>query len=503
MTETFYSIAKDHGGVFQHVASYLTAATKDMEPILGENDPGILIISRNGEWDFCTPQNTWGRMGLKALAKLEDQTFFSYAEKENLQAIRDLENQARFVLTQDLRNMSLQERISLWQNLFTVWRRMNIWGHFGNLLDFEHFAFSNRIQDFVMARAKSVPTTSAQEAIAVLTTPLQKSPIQQQDSDLLKLLEAMQQNPQARAVLKKEPTTGAFNAFPDLQALLDHHVATYDWIQFSYDGPTIVDEYYFLANLSGLEHQGIDARRELQKLVEEKVKTQKLQDAYVQKLGLSQSEQYWLKAARTFMYLKAYRKDAVYLAQRSLDPFFRDIARRLMISPTQARQIAIEEMPNVLASEQVDVNALNNRWTRCAMYITNGGTQIFTGEEAVVWEKKVVQPIVEDVNEFQGSCAYPGRLHGTVKIVVTEKDMQKLLDGEILVSPATNPHLLPAMKRAAGFITDEGGITCHAAIVSRELKKPCVIGTKIATRVLKDGDIVEVDAEKGIVKKIN
>jgi pyruvate,water dikinase len=64
----------------------------------------------------------------------------------------------------------------------------------------------------------------------------------------------------------------------------------------------------------------------------------------------------------------------------------------------------------------------------------------------------------------------------------------------------TRPEYISAMKKAAAIVTDEGGITCHAAIVSRELKKPCIIGTKIATKVLKDGDLVEVDADKGIVK---
>ena len=58
------------------------------------------------------------------------------------------------------------------------------------------------------------------------------------------------------------------------------------------------------------------------------------------------------------------------------------------------------------------------------------------------------------------------------------------------------------MKKAAAIVTDDGGLTCHAAIVARELKTPCVVGTKIATKVLKDGDMVEVDANKGIVKKI-
>ena len=70
------------------------------------------------------------------------------------------------------------------------------------------------------------------------------------------------------------------------------------------------------------------------------------------------------------------------------------------------------------------------------------------------------------------------------------------------MTPMTRPEFLPLMKKAKAIITDEGGITCHAAIVSRELGIPCIIGTKIATKVLKDNDLVEVDAEKGIVRKI-
>ena len=64
----------------------------------------------------------------------------------------------------------------------------------------------------------------------------------------------------------------------------------------------------------------------------------------------------------------------------------------------------------------------------------------------------------------------------------------------------TTPDFVPAMKKASAFITDEGGITCHAVIIAREMKKPCIIGTKIATQILKDGDLVEVDADNGVVR---
>lgn len=64
----------------------------------------------------------------------------------------------------------------------------------------------------------------------------------------------------------------------------------------------------------------------------------------------------------------------------------------------------------------------------------------------------------------------------------------------------TTPDYILPMKKAMGFITDEGGATCHAAIVAREMNKPCITSTKIATKVLKDGDRIEVNADKGIVK---
>ena len=75
-------------------------------------------------------------------------------------------------------------------------------------------------------------------------------------------------------------------------------------------------------------------------------------------------------------------------------------------------------------------------------------------------------------------------------------------DGEILVAPMTSPDYIVAMRKASAIVTDVGGLMSHAAIISRELGIPCIVGTKIATQVLKDGDLVEVDANKGIIKKL-
>jgi len=111
---------------------------------------------------------------------------------------------------------------------------------------------------------------------------------------------------------------------------------------------------------------------------------------------------------------------------------------------------------------------------------------------------------IEDtnVNILKGSVACKGNAVGIARIVIKKDDFKKFQDGEILVASMTTPDYVTLMKKAGAIITDEGGLSCHAAIVARELKIPCVIGTKIATKVLKDGDLVEADADREIVKII-
>lgn len=96
-----------------------------------------------------------------------------------------------------------------------------------------------------------------------------------------------------------------------------------------------------------------------------------------------------------------------------------------------------------------------------------------------------------------------GKIHGNVKTLMNSTEVSNFTgDNLILVTPMTSPEYLPAMKKSLAIVTDEGGLTCHAAIIARELNIPCVIGTKNATRIFKDGDVVEVDANNGIIKKI-
>lgn len=79
------------------------------------------------------------------------------------------------------------------------------------------------------------------------------------------------------------------------------------------------------------------------------------------------------------------------------------------------------------------------------------------------------------------------------------KDMEKVGKGDIIVANTTHPDLMPALLRCSGIVTDHGGVTSHAAIISRELKIPCIVGTEVGTMHIKDGDLIHVDANNGAV----
>jgi len=114
-------------------------------------------------------------------------------------------------------------------------------------------------------------------------------------------------------------------------------------------------------------------------------------------------------------------------------------------------------------------------------------------------EKKTVTEEKTGKILLKGQTASAGVVAGPVKVIHEASELSKIKKGDVMVTTMTNPDMVPAMQRAAAIITDEGGLTSHAAIVSREMGAPCIVGTEIGTQVLKDGQIVTVNATQGIV----
>jgi phosphoenolpyruvate synthase/pyruvate phosphate dikinase len=181
------------------------------------------------------------------------------------------------------------------------------------------------------------------------------------------------------------------------------------------------------------------------------------------------------------------------------DKFFKECVEALDGNRQLANLILKSEFPDKLPSEETLLS-------RATGIVTIDGDKVFFSrltDFSATYPEYVfedMQSSVGEVSELKGQVAYKGTVTGTVKIVKNVRAMEHVKKDDILVSPMTTPDFLPAMKLAAAFVTDEGGMMCHGAIVAREMKKPCIIGTKFATQILHDGDLVEVDANNGVVR---
>ncbi len=160
---------------------------------------------------------------------------------------------------------------------------------------------------------------------------------------------------------------------------------------------------------------------------------------------------------------------------------------------------------NVLSLKEIETEKFPSENTlkkRLKSYSYTDYNLYSTTEEILNKHNIKIEETIDDTNELHGQSAYPGNARGKVRIIKKREDVTKIKEGEILVASTTTPDFLPAMKKSSAILSEHGGAISHAAITSRELKIPCVVGIKGATKVLKDGDTVEIDAGKGTIKLI-
>ncbi|MDP3964618.1 MAG: PEP-utilizing enzyme [bacterium] len=190
-----------------------------------------------------------------------------------------------------------------------------------------------------------------------------------------------------------------------------------------------------------------------------------------------------------------------------------DFAWKLYKKVARRYQIPLQHFMNITTPELIDI--LEKRKsvtkkecidrTRLSILTHSAGKDvILTGKAAKTFVDKVsfVNQVGYQSSELKGIVASPGKVRGRVRKIFYNNEFSQFQPDEILVTYQTMVHFLPLMKKSKAIVTEFGGLTSHAAIVSRELKKPCIVGVKGLTTSLQDGDMVEVDASLGTVKKL-
>ena len=288
--------------------------------------------------------------------------------------------------------------------------------------------------------------------------------------------------------------------YPAVWQKIRAYAHRFAWVNYVYEGPA-AGPAYFVSALKDLVDRGIFPEAQLRQCEREQKTLVLRQHAIVKKLELDRYERTILELARASVFFKPYRRELQTRSYYLLEPLLDEIARRAGLTTKQVRMLLPEEVKATLLRGRLHRSDIQNR-LRCVVYGRQGKRRwLLAGKPAAKFlQANVEKNTVEGVKEIHGTTACAGKVRGTVKLISAPSEMGKMERGDVLVSRATSPNLMPAIRKAVAIVTDEGGLTCHAAIVSRELNIPCVVGTKIATKVFKDGDRVEVDAERGIVR---
>jgi phosphohistidine swiveling domain-containing protein len=468
-----------------HPASYLNVgASKKLEKILGIKAMPVCYELRNKGLKWCYVEDNFLDHSKKVLEIFQDKKSFEYICKKSIKTIQISKKEADNIFKKNLQKVSNKELFEMLDDIYKKLTEMNLWGHLVNLTDFDHNMLSNKINSLLKNKVKDLKPS---EAFVILTTPLKINLLKQQEIDFFKLLDFVQKVKNPKIIDKA----------------IEDHKKKYDWISFKYDGPTIHDKNYFKQLIDSEIKQEIKGYEQLEKIRQKRKKLMKEQKELIRKLDLTNKEIHLIDVAKECMYIKAQRKDIVFYVSRKTDPLIKEIGKRINLSKSQVRSIILPEIKKALLENKDFSNQANDRIKHSIIVYDNEETFVYSGKEAKEMAKKIYEDEAEDnITELKGSPACTGEAKGRVKIIQVIEDMKKMNQGDILVSTATQPDLMPAIKKSSAIITDEGGITCHAAIVSRELNIPCIIGTKIATKVLEDNDFVEVDAKKGIIKII-
>jgi len=171
-----------------------------------------------------------------------------------------------------------------------------------------------------------------------------------------------------------------------------------------------------------------------------------------------------------------------------------------IIRHPKALFLTVEELKTFLDNGKLPKN-LNNRKT-WVLLVINKKVKIFWNKSAdTVYHDEILKYKKDlKINELRGQGAYKGKVVGKAFVALNEDQFKKIPKQAILICSMTRYIIEPFLQKVVAIVTDKGGITCHAAIMARELKVPTIIGTEKATDVFKTGDLVEVDAERGIVR---
>lgn len=440
---------------------------------------------KNGLQFFCE-YDAWDR-GSSYLhdTKLKDKKFVKMLFDMSVKLANELVKLVREFDKGDLSKLSNKQLADFLKKTYQMGNDLSVLGYIPVLSDIYFHKLTHQLKSIVKYAMEKYDVGLAEpEIVCALSTSSKPIPSKLARLALLKLVAG-----------KKNDEKGLLKYYHD-----------WSWVDHGQIGPRTGSKQ--IAELvTKLRSDLATVRREIEDIKSSARLLKNKQSDLIKKMHLTKSDIQWLNVAQTFMYLKGMRMEVLFGSSAEWSRVLDELYSRFGVKKELLYYASIGELVGWLSgNKKVSVKILSDRQKFC-VWIAHDATHqtILTGEKArkfLQTRKYKALKTQTDILVIHGTVASVGYAKGPVRIVNRTEEINKIQQGDIMVSVATHPGLLPAMKKAIAFVTDSGGVTSHAAIVAREMKKPCIIGTKVATQILKDGDWIEVDTKRGDIRRV-
>lgn len=335
-----------------------------------------------------------------------------------------------------------------------------------------------------------------------LTQPVVASYLHIYHQELESLLSAVLKKPVLKGVFKRNSLHDFKRALARYSAFsrrFERHLSEYYWIDTNWRSGVP----YTLAHVLERMREVADVRKSPSNRTRPFSQIRARKQALIKKLGLSADTQKMITLIERTTAWQDDRKRIMLMGIWGADRLLGALAKRFGIRQADVRYLLPEET-SVARLKSASLPKLLARRRSLSVYLFYKKERcVLDGRDAEQFCKKLDRADEHESSEIEGTAASLGTAVGRARVCIKLEDIRRVQPGDILVTTMTRPEFVPAMKKAAAVVTDEGGLTSHAAIVSRELGIPCVIGTKRATKVLKTGMLVEVRANHGMVRIIS
>lgn len=452
---------------------------KAMKKVYGVSVEKTLVFRDSQKTEYYVDKNQHQKYIQGLYKLLENERFLKNFHGQAETVLEDIFTKTKIKCKQDFSKLNNQQLLKLYaefivpnleQFYIRMWTVFNING-----------PLSDVIQEELAKTVKSPEIFS--DYLLKLSSPLRPNNVLNERIDLLTL------------ALRK-PTLTKEN----LEHLLQKHTNKYQHIpMFDFDHQPYSFQYF---------------EEQIKKLKNPTDELRELKGLFLQRKKNIKQLIHELKPSKKFLQLIKFLQENVILRDHrdmirqkynlELKKFYTEVGKRLGLDIEEVAVLTNQEIIQYLKNGfAFPKNEMSKRAKAYLLIQKSLIANIYSGNEAIQKAKSELKSNKNPLeNTLTGIVGSRGKVTGKVIVVYTNKDLAKVKEGTIMVATMTRQDFVPAIRRAAALVTDEGGVICHAAIIAREFRIPCVVNTKIGTQILKDGDMVEVDANLGTIKKL-